>query len=546
MTGADHPIALRPVGVYPVRQASVFEDPGDEKSWHRSQRSESLEAFYEGRDPSWYGSAIKPLAGAGRVLDLGCGPGLTLRALLDQGATSVIGIDRWPGFRSEDGSTPVVLHDLTLPMPFLPSGSFDAVLSHYALDYVSPIGMRQVLREARRVLVPGGRLLIYTAAIGLGSGDETRTSPYSAATMQDLLDEANFSELEVEASPNGRNVVAQGQRGPDASDGATLAVADSEITVDISGETQICAELDPAEAVEVRVSGHGRAGSIEFEPQTAAENRPTSLCARVQTGAGGGYELQLWAWNGMRPVASEVVRFEFEPLSLRIRGGELTVIDVWSPHARSIEGAGKAYVPFSKLQPGDALSEAERGAEGRLLVVEDDAVAGSDAKQKLGPGANRFLIRRAHPELSLDELDADWRSGRILGFVLDAERLAHPSASGLRLWAEARQALLFVEGGSWGKIVGAIGSRGATHVPFVVIDPALTGKPDPSSSEIAAFIENNPTVSIATATRPSDLPKTAVLETESLRFLTERTLLMRLRHSSGRSPAEVGRRPSLT
>ncbi len=72
-------------------------------------------------------------------------------------------------------------------MPFLESGSFDGVLSHYALYYVSPIGMRQVLRETHRLLVPGGRLLIYVAATGLGSGDETRTVPYSPAALRALL-----------------------------------------------------------------------------------------------------------------------------------------------------------------------------------------------------------------------------------------------------------------------------------------------------------------------------------------------------------------------
>ncbi len=72
----DLPIAMRPAVEFPPARGSIFDDPGDEKSWHASQRSESLSRYYEGREPSWYASAITPLKGADRVLDLGCGPGL--------------------------------------------------------------------------------------------------------------------------------------------------------------------------------------------------------------------------------------------------------------------------------------------------------------------------------------------------------------------------------------------------------------------------------------------------------------------------------------
>ena len=108
--------------------------------------------------------AILDLAGdvAGRrILDVGCGAGPVLVALRDRGAI-VTGVDPSAKMlelarqRLGDG-TALEQADLRYPLPF-PGGAFDDVIAclvlHYLRDWTAP------LAELRRVLAPGGRLIV--------------------------------------------------------------------------------------------------------------------------------------------------------------------------------------------------------------------------------------------------------------------------------------------------------------------------------------------------------------------------------------------------
>ena len=108
--------------------------------------------------------AILALAGdvtGRRILDAGCGSGPVFAALRDRGAI-VTGFDKSAGMlelarrRLGDGAA-LQVADLASPLPF-PDGAFDDVVASQVLHYLEDWG--PALAELRRVLKPGGRLIV--------------------------------------------------------------------------------------------------------------------------------------------------------------------------------------------------------------------------------------------------------------------------------------------------------------------------------------------------------------------------------------------------
>ena len=117
--------------------------------------------------------------GARTALDLGCGlgeDGLQLHAA----GLAVTGMDYSPAgialARQLHPEITFVEGDLRDPLPF-PDGSFDVVVSGFALHYFRDAEMRRIVAEVRRVLTPQGLLIARvnsTAAHdhGFGQGEE--------------------------------------------------------------------------------------------------------------------------------------------------------------------------------------------------------------------------------------------------------------------------------------------------------------------------------------------------------------------------------------
>jgi len=95
-----------------------------------------------------------------RVLDLGCGSGRTL--VWNAGAAETMaGVDISPFFAREAlDRVDLLLGDLRR-LPFA-NGAFTKAWSLDVLEHMSPESLADMLREANRVLAPGGALFIYT------------------------------------------------------------------------------------------------------------------------------------------------------------------------------------------------------------------------------------------------------------------------------------------------------------------------------------------------------------------------------------------------
>ena len=96
-----------------------------------------------------------------RILNAGCGAGPLLAALRDGGAI-VTGFDKSAGMielarRRLGDDADLQVADLGSPLPF-PDGTFDDVTASLVLHYLEDWG--PTLAELRRVLKPGGRLIV--------------------------------------------------------------------------------------------------------------------------------------------------------------------------------------------------------------------------------------------------------------------------------------------------------------------------------------------------------------------------------------------------
>lgn len=98
------------------------------------------------------------------VFDAACGPGVYAGEFLDRGAR-VLGCDASPTFvqmarERTRGRADLRVHDLARPLAWVPDGTADLVVLALALHYIDD--RVTLLRELRRILAPGGALVLST------------------------------------------------------------------------------------------------------------------------------------------------------------------------------------------------------------------------------------------------------------------------------------------------------------------------------------------------------------------------------------------------
>ena len=111
----------------------------------------------------------RTLPAGAAVLDLGCGPGLPLTAVLVAEGLAAYGVDAAPSFvqafRRNLPHTPIAC-EAVQDSPFF-GRTFDGVLAWGLLFLLSPAHQRQLLTRIAGVLAPGGRLLFTAPALPL-------------------------------------------------------------------------------------------------------------------------------------------------------------------------------------------------------------------------------------------------------------------------------------------------------------------------------------------------------------------------------------------
>jgi SAM-dependent methyltransferase len=123
--------------------------------------------------------------GAGRVIDLGCGPGLLTRHLAELGLTTV-GVDVSPEMlriaANHNPGTELIEASLTeLPVA---DGRAGGVFCWYVVHHVPDEALGQAFAEVARVLRPGGQLML---GGHVGDGTHLKTEGYGGLPMHVLF-----------------------------------------------------------------------------------------------------------------------------------------------------------------------------------------------------------------------------------------------------------------------------------------------------------------------------------------------------------------------
>ena len=160
----------------------------------------------------------RALSGAAptRILDLGCGTGAMALALARASpGASVIGVDGDPDVleraraKAHAEGIELELHEALADRLPIPDASVQCVVSTLVFHHLAPSVKRDALAEARRVLVPGGRLLI--CDVGRASDPAMRvaffavrlldgfpnTREHARGELPEIVSQAGFSAVTV-------------------------------------------------------------------------------------------------------------------------------------------------------------------------------------------------------------------------------------------------------------------------------------------------------------------------------------------------------------
>jgi len=175
------------------------------------------ENFYERIKPRLHQRIGREVRLARRVLDLGCGSCDLVRHLAESYGQHVTGVDisanSFPaGRETSNGSHFDCLRHDAARLRFAEDGSADAVVALWALHEMAR--PEAILREARRVLRPGGEVFIVDFPRGSLAQRLWNEDYFRPGEVKNLLRKAEFEQVQVRLIERDQVMWARGYRPP--------------------------------------------------------------------------------------------------------------------------------------------------------------------------------------------------------------------------------------------------------------------------------------------------------------------------------------------
>jgi len=175
------------------------------------------ENFYDGLKPHLQELIAKAVRRAGKVLDVGCGNCDLAFFLAESNHQEVIGVDisdasfpREARATSQEGAEVQCVKKDATALTFLRAGSVDAVVSMWALHEMS--SPTAVLREAERILRPGGQVLIVDFPRGSLAQDLWNEDYFAPEEVADMLRKARFAAVRCRVIAGGQIIWAGAEK----------------------------------------------------------------------------------------------------------------------------------------------------------------------------------------------------------------------------------------------------------------------------------------------------------------------------------------------
>ncbi len=171
--------------------------------------------FYDRIKPRLHRKIGRELRLARRVFDVGCGSCDLVCYLTESYRQEVTGVDvvshDFPKQRrSREGKRFRCLRRNAVRLPFAADGSVDAVVTMWALHEMKQ--PRAILAEMRRLLRPGGKLLVVDFPRGSLAQRLWNEDYYRPHELNRMLEEAGFTEIRARLVEQGQVIWAQARQ----------------------------------------------------------------------------------------------------------------------------------------------------------------------------------------------------------------------------------------------------------------------------------------------------------------------------------------------